>query len=69
MALERVKSGLNRIQTNAEEKVQRDQDLVKFASAGKLIPGSVLSRTNASLNRKERLLVTTRRALTKLGVK
>ena len=69
MVFEGVKAKLKEIQTTQENKLQREKDFVKLASGGKLIPGSVLSRKKASLNRKEQLLVLTRRALTRLGIK
>lgn len=70
MVLERAKAKINAIQTKAEQNLERDQQLTAFLAGGKKpSTESGLLGTEKSLKRRERLLVTTRRALTRMGIK
>jgi hypothetical protein len=70
MVLENVKRKILTIQEDAEQKLERDQDLTTCLAGGKKPTcRSGLQGIEKSLQRRERLLLTTRRALNRLGVK
>jgi hypothetical protein len=70
MVIKRIKAAIGRVQERAEQSLERDQELVRLLSGGKRpSPGSPLAGKQRSLDRRQAFLLTTRRALNRLGIK
>jgi len=70
MVFKKIAKAIGKFQTRAEQNLERDEEFIRLLSGGKRpSQGSTLAGTQRSIERKKALLVTTRRALTRLGIK